>query len=120
MPNYEELKAKAMEIAQKDDIIILAGKGHETYQIIGTEKRHFDEKEIIARSEMGFLLDGDKDLKSGFALNNVDINSFASTWKPVLGQYAEIEDKYNQCLVSLTQISTGRTMRIVFDTTKEE
>ena len=74
----------------------------------------FDEKEIIARSEMGFLLDGDKDLKSGFALNNVDIKSFASTWKPVLGQYAEIEDKYNQCLVSLTQISTGRTMRIVF------
>lgn len=74
----------------------------------------FDGKEIIARSEMGFLLDGDKDLKSGFALNNVDIKSFASTWKPVLGQYAEIEDKYNQCLVSLTQISTGRTMRIVF------
>ena len=74
----------------------------------------FDEKEIIARSEMGFLLDEDKDLKSGFVLNDVDIRSFASTWKPVLGQYAEIEDKYNQCLVSLTQTSTGRTMRIVF------
>lgn len=28
--------------------ILLAGKGHETYQIIGTEKRHFDEKEIVA------------------------------------------------------------------------
>ena len=27
--------------------ILLAGKGHEDYQIIGTEKRHFDEKEIV-------------------------------------------------------------------------
>lgn len=27
--------------------ILLAGKGHETYQILGTEKRHFDEKEIV-------------------------------------------------------------------------
>ena len=28
--------------------ILLAGKGHETYQIIGTEHRHFDEREVIA------------------------------------------------------------------------
>ena len=28
-------------------IILLAGKGHETYQIIGTEKRHFDEREVV-------------------------------------------------------------------------
>ena len=27
--------------------VLLAGKGHETYQIIGTEKTHFDEKEIV-------------------------------------------------------------------------
>lgn len=31
----------------KGATILLAGKGHETYQIIGTEKRHFDEKEIV-------------------------------------------------------------------------
>jgi len=37
----------ALETAQKNDCIILAGKGHETYQIIGTEKRHFDEREVI-------------------------------------------------------------------------
>ena len=33
--------------AQKDDIIILAGKGHETYQILKTGKIHLDEREII-------------------------------------------------------------------------
>ena len=27
--------------------ILLAGKGHENYQIIGTEKIHFDEREIV-------------------------------------------------------------------------
>ena len=38
----------AMDHAQKDDVIVLMGKGHETYQIVGTEKRHLDEREIIA------------------------------------------------------------------------
>ena len=37
----------ALSIAQKDDIIVLAGKGHEDYQIIGKEKYPFDEREII-------------------------------------------------------------------------
>ena len=30
------------------DVILLAGKGHEDYQIIGHEKRHMDEREIVA------------------------------------------------------------------------
>ena len=38
----------AMDIAEKDDIIILAGKGHETYQDIGGHKYHLDEREEVA------------------------------------------------------------------------
>ena len=38
----------AMDIAKKDDIIILAGKGHETYQEIGGVKYHLDEREEVA------------------------------------------------------------------------
>ena len=38
----------AMDIAEKDDIIILAGKGHETYQEINGTKFHMDEREIVA------------------------------------------------------------------------
>lgn len=37
----------ALKNAQKGDIIILAGKGHETYQITNNGKIHFDEREII-------------------------------------------------------------------------
>ncbi len=38
----------AMDIAEKDDIIVLAGKGHETYQEICGVKHHLDEREIVA------------------------------------------------------------------------
>ena len=38
----------AMDIAQKNDIIVLAGKGHETYQEICGVKHHLDEREIVA------------------------------------------------------------------------
>ena len=38
----------AMDIAKKDDIIVLAGKGHETYQEIQGKKYHLDEREEVA------------------------------------------------------------------------
>ena len=37
----------AIMLAPAGATILLAGKGHETYQIIGTEKKHFDEREIV-------------------------------------------------------------------------
>jgi UDP-N-acetylmuramoyl-L-alanyl-D-glutamate--2,6-diaminopimelate ligase len=37
----------ALMIADQGATVLLAGKGHETYQIIGKEKTHFDEKEIV-------------------------------------------------------------------------
>lgn len=39
---------RAMDIARENDIIVLCGKGHETYQIIGFEKTHLDEREEVA------------------------------------------------------------------------
>lgn len=45
----EEAIRTALMIAGTGATVLLAGKGHETYQIIGTEKRHFDEKEIVAQ-----------------------------------------------------------------------
>ena len=38
----------AMDNAQPGDVITLCGKGHETYQVVGHEKRHMDEREIVA------------------------------------------------------------------------
>lgn len=42
----KEAIKKAVLKAEKDDIILIAGKGHETYQILGTTKIHFDDREI--------------------------------------------------------------------------
>ncbi len=47
--NREKAIAYAMDIGGKDDIIVLAGKGHETYQEICGVKRHLDEREVVAR-----------------------------------------------------------------------
>jgi hypothetical protein len=37
----------ATMLAKAGDIILIAGKGHEDYQIIGREKQHFDDKEEV-------------------------------------------------------------------------
>ena len=47
--NRVEAIGYAMDIAGKDDIIVLAGKGHETYQEICGVKHHMDEREIVAQ-----------------------------------------------------------------------
>lgn len=38
----------AMDHARPGDVVVLCGKGHETYQEVGREKRHMDEREIVA------------------------------------------------------------------------
>lgn len=46
-------RRKAIEmglaLAQPGDVVLIAGKGHETYQIIGSRKEHFDDKEEVER-----------------------------------------------------------------------
>jgi UDP-N-acetylmuramoyl-L-alanyl-D-glutamate--2,6-diaminopimelate ligase len=45
-------RRRAIELAVMEaapgDVVVIAGKGHEDYQIIGTEKRHFDDREEAA------------------------------------------------------------------------
>ena len=40
--------SRAVALARVGDVVLLAGKGHETYQILGTQKIHFDDREIAA------------------------------------------------------------------------
>ena len=40
---------RAIDLARDGDVILLAGKGHEDYQIIGHEKHHMDERELVAQ-----------------------------------------------------------------------
>jgi len=40
---------KALDLIKKDDIVLILGKGHEDYQIIGHEKIHLDDSEEIKK-----------------------------------------------------------------------
>ena len=47
LTNRHEAIKEAVKLAQKGDIILVAGKGHEDYQIIKGVKSHFDDMEEL-------------------------------------------------------------------------
>jgi UDP-N-acetylmuramoyl-L-alanyl-D-glutamate--2,6-diaminopimelate ligase len=47
IPDRKEAIKTAIKFAEPKDIILVAGKGHETYQEIGGVKYHFDDREVI-------------------------------------------------------------------------
>jgi UDP-N-acetylmuramoyl-L-alanyl-D-glutamate--2,6-diaminopimelate ligase len=46
IPDRREAIEAAIGMAKPGDVVVLAGKGHEDYQIIGTTKIHFDDREV--------------------------------------------------------------------------
>ncbi len=50
IPDRREAIKAAIENAKEGDVVLLAGKGHEDYQIIGKEKTHFDDREEAVKA----------------------------------------------------------------------
>jgi UDP-N-acetylmuramoyl-L-alanyl-D-glutamate--2,6-diaminopimelate ligase len=46
LPERQEAIEHAIAVAQPWDTIVIAGKGHEDYQILGQTRRHFDDREV--------------------------------------------------------------------------
>ncbi|NWN95937.1 MAG: UDP-N-acetylmuramoyl-L-alanyl-D-glutamate--2,6-diaminopimelate ligase, partial [Bacillus sp. (in: Bacteria)] len=46
IPDRREAIKTAIFRAEAGDVVLIAGKGHETYQIIGNEVHHFDDREV--------------------------------------------------------------------------
>jgi UDP-N-acetylmuramoyl-L-alanyl-D-glutamate--2,6-diaminopimelate ligase len=45
--NRQTAIERAIKSAVRGDVVLIAGKGHEDYQIIGKEKKHFSDREIV-------------------------------------------------------------------------
>ncbi len=58
IPNRSEAITKAIRLAQSGDIVVIAGKGHEDYQIIGGCKVHFDDREVAREALRGLKATG--------------------------------------------------------------
>jgi UDP-N-acetylmuramoyl-L-alanyl-D-glutamate--2,6-diaminopimelate ligase len=50
IPDRREAIYRAIAAAQAQDVVIIAGKGHENYQIVGADKFHFDDREVAAEA----------------------------------------------------------------------
>lgn len=50
MPDRREAITRAVGLAKPGDLVMIAGKGHEDYQILGTERIHFDDREVAAEA----------------------------------------------------------------------
>ena len=47
VPDRRQAIARALDLVAEGDILLVAGKGHETMQILGTELHHFDDRIVV-------------------------------------------------------------------------
>ena len=50
IPDRREAIYRAIALAKSNDVVIIAGKGHENYQLVGGNKFHFDDREVAAEA----------------------------------------------------------------------
>jgi UDP-N-acetylmuramoyl-L-alanyl-D-glutamate--2,6-diaminopimelate ligase len=50
IPDRREAIERAIDQARTDDLVVIAGKGHEDYQILGRETHHFDDREVAGQA----------------------------------------------------------------------
>ena len=50
VPERRAAIQRSIEVARAGDLVVIAGKGHEDYQIVGTQKVHLDDREEVRRA----------------------------------------------------------------------
>jgi UDP-N-acetylmuramoyl-L-alanyl-D-glutamate--2,6-diaminopimelate ligase len=50
VPDRREAIVTGIQLSKKGDVLLIAGKGHENYQIIGERRTHFDDREEVVKA----------------------------------------------------------------------
>ncbi|HTD92287.1 MAG TPA: glycoside hydrolase family 97 protein [Chitinophagaceae bacterium] len=87
---------------------LLDNKGTPTYAAT------YDGLPLIQPSTLGFILENNQDMSTGFEWTGTDSTSKDETWKPVWGEVNEIRNKYKEITVHLKQRSPARLLDISF------
>jgi len=75
---------------------------------------NYNNKRVISESTLGIKLKDKPALEANFEIDNVKKSSFNESWKPVLGEQANIVNHYNELIVSLIQKGTQIKMNLIF------
>ena len=86
----------------------LTAQGQPSYTV------KYKNQDVILTSTLGIELKNIPALEKGFSLINSSEKSIDDPWTPVMGEYAVIQNKYNQLTLNLQQKETGRLMNIIF------
>ena len=86
----------------------LTDNGTPTYAV------DFKGEPVILPSALGLKLNGAADLLDGFSAGEAVKSTFNEVWEPVWGEETHIRNHYNELLVRLTQIASGRQVNIRF------
>ena len=86
----------------------LTATGQPTYTV------NYKNKPVILESTLGIRLKGKPALEANFEIDSIKNSSFNESWKPVLGEQANIENHYNEIIIALFQKETQVKMNIIF------
>ncbi|HEY4618500.1 MAG TPA: glycoside hydrolase family 97 protein [Flavobacterium sp.] len=86
----------------------LSGNGQPTYSV------NYKNKPVIRESTLGIKLKEKPALDSNFEVITSKTATFNESWKPVLGEQANIVNHYNELTMSLIQKETNVKMNIIF------
>lgn len=86
----------------------LAGNGQPTYSV------NYKSKAVVLESALGIKLKEKPSLDANFEAAGSKTATFNESWKPVLGEQANIVNHYNELTVSLIQKETNVKMNIIF------
>ncbi|MFM2231232.1 MAG: hypothetical protein RL607_2490 [Bacteroidota bacterium] len=86
----------------------LTAQGQPSYTV------KYKNQDVILTSTLGIELKDIPALENGFTLLNATEKAMDEPWSPVMGEYAVIQNKYNQRTFNLQQKETGRLLNIIF------